>query len=66
MLADPYEDGDMYSSVVIVVMVDGAITGLSKMGQWPKYHGYQSLIHCAVIGGRYSAGKQLTDLTGRL
>lgn len=56
----------MYPSVVIVVMMDDAMRGLSKMGQWPKYHVYQSLIHCAVIGGRYSAGKQLTDLTGRL
>ena len=66
MLAVPYEDGDMYPCVVIVVMVDDAIKRWSRIGQWPKYNGYQSLIHCAAMGGRDRAGEQLTDLTGRL
>ena len=34
------------------------------MGQWPKSNWYQSLIHCAAIGGKDGEGEQLTDLTG--
>ena len=65
MLAVPYEDGDMYPCVVIFGMMD-AIEGWSKTGQWPRCKWCQSLIHCVAIGGRDSAGEQLTDLTGRL
>lgn len=66
MFAVPYEDGDMYPCVVMVVMMKDAMKYWSKMCQWPEYNWCQSGTLYATIGGNDSTGKQLTVLTGSL